>query len=232
MDNKRIEAWLKRFNKRISHALSYSFPTRKIELQHQAAEELNRYLELLDKKRRKLRDENDSDAANLFLGLMCYAESVITLLNMWMAIRTDEPTLAWENLVDSQSSVRAAMRAHEICHHHLGGFVDHLLVVERIVFPDQQFVSPSFVVSKSSCSICDDDMYKCNHIPGFAYNGEFCVERVENISAADHVALVDHPEDKKRRITTIPKDDYHVDTFTLERVDADLEPNVAQMRIM
>ena len=235
MEKTELERRLTEFNGRIDEAFRFSFPVRDPDLQQRAADDLAKYLETLEAEREKLRDQNDSYAANIFLGLCCYARSVIRLLHMWIAIRNDAPNEGWEALINAQTSACAAMRAHEMCSHHMRSYANHLDLLEHVIFPSQQFVSASFVLKSSKCSLCGSRFHECDHIAGFPYNGEFCSEIIDEVGAIDHVALVDHPYDKRCRTTSYSENGYNVDTFTLRRTkreDGDESNNKFEALIM
>jgi len=223
MEKNKLEEWITDFNREIDAAYRYSFPVRDPELQAEAADALESYLSLLDSERLRLRAEEDSDRANLFLGLCCYARSVIQLLKMWLAIRNDDANEAWGLLVGAQESACAAMRAHRRCAAHMVDYSRHLDMLQHVLFPPQQFVSASFVLRTSECSLCTAPFHECDHIAGLPYDGEFCVEIIREVSAVDHVALVDSPHDKRCRVTSFSDGGFDVDSFTLRRTPREKE---------
>jgi hypothetical protein len=153
---------------------------------------------------------------------------------MWQAIRADDPNDAWDALVGAQDSARAAMRAHRLCATHMNDYASYLDSLEHILFPPQQFVSSSLVVKNSDCSLCNAPYHECGHVAGLPYNGEFCVEIIRDVSAIDHVALVDFPDDKRCRTTSFSENGFDVDSFTLRRTprDADKDVRTAQAILM
>lgn len=234
MEKTTIEVWLAEFNAQIDAAFRFSFPVRDRELQKEAADRLNEYLSGLDTERMRLHTVQDSDAANMFLAMGCYARSVIQLLRMWLAIRNDDPNTAWDLLISAQDSACAAMRAHRFCAAHMDEYSRHLEMLEHILFPRPQFVSSSFVIKTSECSLCNAPFHKCDHIAGFPYNGVFCVEVVHEVSAIDHVALVDFPADKRCRTTSFSENGYDIDSFTMRRTphDEDKDSRTAKAIVM
>lgn len=218
MEKSRLEEWLTEFNKQIDNAFRFSFPVRDLILQQEAVNKLEDYHTKVDEERLKLRQKKDSDSANMFLGMSCYTQSVIHLLKMWIAIREDDPDYAWDMLIGAEQCASASMRAHQNCAAHLVTYPNYLETLEHILFPKQQFASSSFLINNSECSLCSAPFHECDHIAGFPYNGEFCVEIVNDIADIDHVALVDHPDDKCCRTYSIVEDGYEVDLFTLKRI--------------
>ena len=235
MEKNEVEEWLARFNKEINAAYRFSFPVRDKELQSEAAHSLDSFLKELESQRIDRRNaQDDVDGANLFLGLCCYARSMIHLLQMWIALRDDDANDAWDSLVGAQDSARAAMRAHQLCASNLSDYIAYLDSLEHILFPPQQFVSTAFTVRDSDCSLCNAPYHKCDHVAGLPYNGDFCVEVVRDAFGIDHVALVDFPDDKRCRTTSFSEGGYDVDSFTLRRTprDSDKDKRTAKAILM
>lgn len=217
MEKSEMEDWLNRFNIPISQAFRLSYPVRDKTLQEDAATSLESFLRELEVHRVASCTANDGDAANLFLGLCSYANSMIKVLRMWLALRADHANEAWDALVSAQHAARAAMRAHRLCAAQMTDYRNYLNSLEDILFPPQQFVSSSLIVKSSDCSLCKAPYHECGHIAGFPYNGQFCVEIIRQVAGIDHVALVDCPNDKRCRVTCFPDGGFDVDSFTLRR---------------
>ncbi len=215
------ELLLSEFNARINEAVKFSYPVRDGELQLKVANSLAQYLETLGSKLETVREGADPELSNFVLGLFNYMTSAIRLLHMWLAIRSDDPGEGWNALIDAQAFARKAMRAHDVLLNQLEEFNSYLLHLEETLFPPQQFVSMSFTVKKSKCSICNDAFHKCNHIAGRPYNGQFCTQVVTNAGPVEHTALVDHPYDKGCRLTSYSKDGFDVDTMTLVKTPSE-----------
>ena len=222
MTQKKLEKWLARFNRQINAAFRCSFAACDLAVQAEATTKLQQFARVLDAKRDRLSKEDD-ECANNFLGFHCYAESVINLLQMWTSVRNGDAHAGWDFLISAQDLARSAMRASELCSNCMDEYAHHLIALERIVFPRQQFVSSSIITKRSKCSLCDGPMHECDHIPGMAYNGTFCIEIVEEISGVDHLALVDDPEDKRCRLTQLPRDGYSIDSLTFERLEESVD---------
>jgi len=221
MEKTDVIEWLTRFNEEINAAYRFSFPVRDKALKSATADSLNSFLDELESQRIDRRDAQDADGANLFLGLCCYARSMIQLLQMWIALRDDDAIDAWDSLVGAQDSARAAMRAHQLCASKLNDYIAYLDSMEQILFPPQQFVSFSYAVRDTDCSLCNAPYHKCDHVAGLPYNGEFCVEVIRKVSTVDQAAVADLPVDKRCRTTSFSEIGYDVDSFTLRRTHRD-----------
>jgi len=86
----------------------------------------------------------------------------------------------------------------------------HRLVSEcEALFP--RIVGSSFGAEVLSyrCSICDQDLMTCEHIPGRVYCGALCVKVVEEIEELHEISLVKNPAQPEARVTKIGNMDVH-----------------------
>lgn len=215
------ELLLSEFNTNLNEVVKLSFPVRDRELQLEVANSSAEYLETLGARLEAVREGNAPDLSNFVLGLFNYMKAAIRLLHMWLAIRSDDPDEGWNALVDAQAFARQAMRAHDILLDQIEDFNRHLLHLEKTLFPPQQFVSMSFTVEESKCSICDDAFHECDHITGLPYNGQFCTQVVTKAGPMEHTAIVTHPFDKGCRLTSYSEDGFDVDTMTLVKTPSE-----------
>jgi hypothetical protein len=153
----------------------------------------------------------------------CSVKAHIAMLQMWLLLKSERPDEAWEHLIAAQSNARFAQRAHD-------SFSDHsnisyfLEAIERLVFPQQVFLSAGLIVGREVCSICQDDYHKCGHIVGRAYSGVFC-HRILMDSIADHVAIVQEPANKLCRMTH-----FNVEGGKRNRMTWRIEPNPTETK--
>ena len=117
---------------------------------------------------------------------------------MWLLLKEEKAENAWNELINAQDSLQAAVRAHR-GFSHLSEPLKRLAMVEKIVFPPQMFMSSGLLVRTQLCSVCRADYEDCDHVAGRPYMGEFCLIVVEDFEA-DHVAFVDIPADKRCRV--------------------------------
>lgn len=61
------------------------------------------------------------------------------------------------------------------------------------------YVSPGFMVEKTTCNICGQDTRACEHISGMIYSSKVCGEIPRGI-IGDHTLITDHPDDPRCRI--------------------------------
>ena len=118
---------------------------------------------------------------------------------MWLQLKEGKPDDAWKSLVIAQMATRDAIRAHR-GFTHLEARAVRLVNIERVVFPEQVFLSAGLIVQRQECSICGADYEDCPHLVGTPYLGEICRCLLQDIQA-DHVAIVKEPANKQCRIT-------------------------------
>jgi len=161
-------------------------------------------LELLkidaSQKKREAIIKKDNDLSNGFASFEFVIDSTIFEYKMWLALKEQKYDEAWDFLVDAQDSSTTSMQAH-IVNGHLEKYLNRLLLIEKLIFPPQLFFSDRMIISKSSCTICNQDMNDCEHIKGKFYMGEQCCERVEKIESLDGIDIVKDPANKKCRMT-------------------------------
>ncbi|MGI2107108.1 YecA family protein [Shewanella frigidimarina] len=108
----------------------------------------------------------------------------------------------------------------------LVGFLEVQLKAFESVYPYQLFSSAGIIFEGCNCSICGEDVdsFECCHIQGELYDGEIAIGIVQNIKEFDHLALVEHPEDKR---CVVGADDNHPNMLVLR----DLGQYVLQGRL-
>ena len=169
------------------------------ELQRGACGRLEDKVAEILKEKHSAVQRQDEDYANCLLGCECTARAVLAELRMWMLLKEEQPDDAWTELVNAQSLVLGAMRAHR-GFSHLAPLIERLDVIERVIFPQQVFVSAGLTVRKQNCSVCGEEYGDCEHLAGMPYMGRFC-SIVAGDFEANHVAIVDRPADKRCRVT-------------------------------
>jgi hypothetical protein len=143
--------------------------------------------------------EGNEVNANLFLGMECLLKALHAELEMWLMLKRQEPELAWDHLITAQTATCHALRAAP-GFSSLESHATRLDAIEKVVFPPQVFVSAGLIVSKAICTICGTDYEECPHLVGLPYWGEFCFRKLTDV-AADHVAIVADPANKRCRMT-------------------------------
>jgi len=183
-----------------NRALYHAYYTCGIELQ----QENIRALDSLYSRLIILRDEaisrTNEPRANAALRAMLITSGAKNFLEMWVRLKEDDPTEAWLKLVAAQEAFTVAQR---ICFDPLtDNLAQHLLSVQDILFPPQIFASSGYTYSKALCTICNVTYGECEHICGRLYMGKICQREIIEANLTE-VSVVEHPNDKRCRITRI-----------------------------
>ncbi|MHB8847031.1 MAG: hypothetical protein ACYC43_01160 [Burkholderiales bacterium] len=196
--NNPLPAFISSFNEQIKEAEVFLSIARDSAFQQQAIEKLLALLtSIATEKDIAIRGGNE-DYANLLLGCTCVTTALIAELNMWLSLKQDKPDAAWDELVTAQIALVDAVRSHPRFAH-LSEHNKKLEAIEELVFPPQVFISSGMIMSKQECSICGEEYGDCDHLVGKPYMGQFCYIIASNL-ALDHVAIVEHPADKRCRV--------------------------------
>lgn len=188
-------------------------------------------IQRLEKYRQEAIETRDEKRANAAFVHLNIAAALLHHIQIWLMLKSDRMEEAWDQLVEAQNSLQSAMRFDQ--DDDLCDWYNKLLVAEKLLFPPQQFVSSSHTFEYAECSICNEVYGECEHIAGRLYMGQVCARRVCNITAADHVALVDHPRDKGCRWTKVKHNGYMYCTLTLRQLEeADESRGHAEMCIL
>jgi hypothetical protein len=204
--NEKVRKFEIEFSETANDLQKFCFMTRAKELQTEACAQLETLKEKASKIKQEVISCRDEDAANAMLS---FEEMIIALLcelRMWIALKNDDTDSAWNFLVSAQYAARTAMQAHSVANH-LNGYVNHLYVLEQVLFPPLAFFSPGLIIEQSKCSICGQEYGECEHIVGRAYMGEICTRIIEKIKEIKEVSIVSEPANKRAKITRITDED-------------------------
>lgn len=193
-----LTGFITSFNERVKEIEVFLSIARASELQEAACKNLENLLEEISAEKIVAIKNEREDYANLLLGCECVAHALTAELRMWLLLKEEKPDAAWDQLVDAQMSSVSAARAHD-GFRHLEQHYRKLLAVEHLVFPPQVFVSSGLIVRHQECSICGEEYGECQHLIGKPYMGKFCHIIARDLEL-DHVAIVEHPADKRCRI--------------------------------
>jgi len=192
-----IPEFVQRFNQVIEDCEHLCSIARDSDLQRDASGKLEREIaEVIEEKNHAIKDGNEN-YANCLLGCEYAARAILAELRMWLLLKREEPEAAWDQLINAQHALCAAMRAH-VGFSHLVEPLKRLSIIEDVVFPPQIFSSAGLIAGALRCSVCGEDYEECPHLAGKPYMGRFCAMIAENIEL-DHVAIVDRPADKRCR---------------------------------
>lgn len=200
--NQKVQKFEIEFSETANDLQKFCFITRAKELQLEACAKLDALREKASKIKAEVVRYRDEDAANAMLSFEEMITSLFSELRMWIALKDDNADSAWNYLVSAQYAARVAMQAHSVASH-LNGYVNHLYVLEQVLFPPLAFFSPEMVIEQSKCSICGQEYGECEHIVGKAYMGEICTRIIEQIKEIKEVSLVTEPANKRARIVRL-----------------------------
>jgi hypothetical protein len=141
------------FNASVEGKAHLSYIVRDSDLQRNALVELSALAAKVEDWKKRAISEQDENSANLFLGCECVIEALQAELSMWLRLKEGQPDDAWNSLVVAQMATRDAIRAHR-GFSHLQARAIRLVNIERVVFPDQVFLSAGLIVHRQECSIC------------------------------------------------------------------------------
>jgi hypothetical protein len=220
--NNDVELFLKDFNKLMEKCCRFCCMSIGREFQLKAINELME----LEQKTTSLKNDmikiEDEDSANLLLGVEFAIIALIREFKMWTALKDDDPNTAWDMLIDAQQTARISIGLHKrIEDLNLINYINRLYLLEKLLFPPQSFTSVSYIFENSECSICGKEYGECEHIKGKAYMGKMCQQIIKNIRSFDHIAMVEHPEDKHCRLTGHNNNGVIRDWMTYRVIDAE-----------
>jgi len=179
----------------------FCFAARAREYQVEAIEQLEKLKIKTTDLKAKMIAAQEEDSANQLLSIEEMINALAHELKMWVAFKDDDPHTAWTELVEAQSSVRWAMKAHQIADH-LAPYVEYLYALEKLLFPPQIFMSAGAIVKRSTCSICGMEYGDCEHVAGRAYMGQICARVIEEADLQE-TSVVPEPANKHCRILAI-----------------------------
>lgn len=199
--NERVRSFEAEFRDAFAESYKVCFMSRAKELQIDASNKLKDFNQCAHALKEEIIALGDEDTANAMLSFEEATKAVINELNMWVALKDDNISLAWDCLVSSQVSAQLALKVHKVGNY-LTSYIEHLHVLEHTLFPPQKFFSMRMLIKESTCSICGQEYRDCDHIKGQAYMGEICSQIVMEAEALDGL-LVDNPADKHCRVISI-----------------------------
>lgn len=214
-----VDEFLLEFNETVDDCRRYCLITRSKELQKQACAKLDELQTLTTATKTMAQKQNLEDEANALLSCQCAIEALKAELQMWIALKDDDPNRAWDLMIMAQVAACAAIRAHPIASH-LESFVRRLQHLELCLFPRQTYMSAGVIIKRSECTLCRVEYEDCPHIAGKAYMGEFCVIQHMELKTLKEVSIVDDPENKRCRVQLVD----NVDVMTLLRRVSDEKP--------
>ena len=205
---------IEHFNKSIQEAENFRRLARSSKLQIERCLTLDGLLNGATRIKHEAARRGEEDHANFLLGFECVIGGIRAELMMGILLKRDMPNEAWTRLVAAQMAYLDATRAHR-GFAHCEQRLRELEQIEGYIFPPQAFMSAGFVSERLDCSICGERYSKCQHLRGKPYMGEFC-EIIHRNPRGNHVAMVEHPADKRCRVVSIKTKDGHRDKLSCE----------------
>jgi hypothetical protein len=153
------------------------------------------------------------DLSNRLKGVEALAQSAISELDMYIYLKDNCMSDAWDALISAQMGIFWSMKAHPVFADGLESHAAKLEALEKVLFPSQVFCSAGFTVHSTECSICKKDYKECDHIKGRIYNGEFC-GRIITKCTANEVSIVEELADKRCRVQSFGDGATMRDTLT------------------
>ena len=213
---KPVEQILCHCKEKISDVSKYLYMTRAIEFQEAAISQLDELEIECDKLRNKAIEQEQEDSANALLSILHIARMFKNEFRMWVDLKKDKTSEAWEDLIKSQMDCHNAVLSHEVGKQ-VEKRADYLDFLEKILFPPLQFASVGFITKKTRCSICGFNYEECTHIKGKPYMGNLCAEIIEEAELQE-VSLVDEPANKMCRILAFEEKGIKRDVLTWREV--------------
>ena len=221
--NKEVESFLKEFIEVIRECERFCFMSRGKEFQQEAVKKLTTFKQKVTSLKEQMIKVKDEDSANTMLSLENLIDAMINELEMWIALKEDDPNKAWDFLISAQSAVRASAQSHSIAINlNAEGYANKLHLLEKLLFPPQMFFSPGFVIEKAECSICGKEYGECEHVVGKAFMGKMCYRKIRKIKEIKEVSIVEEPANKGARMLQFTNDDGVTrDFMTWRRIEKD-----------
>lgn len=202
------------FNDLIKDSQRKTFMTVGLEIQKEEIKVLRNYQDDLNKLKKEFVSRNLENEANLVFCIENTALSIEHELEMLINIKEDDMASAWGHLVNAQVTIAAVIRNHPFNGDSLDGYVRKLAAYEQLLFPAIMFSSVGGFIKQSSCSICNEEYGKCDHLRGKVYMGEMCCQNITEMDL-EEVSMVENPANKHCRVLTIQVGGKTFDILTL-----------------
>lgn len=191
MMNDKVSVFLQDLNHTFALYDRFSFYTRGIEFQRYCIKKIEGSLNKSIALKEEMIRVQDEESANIMLSLEYFHEALINELKMVVLLKQDEMNKAWGSLVDAQYFLRGSLQANDIVlKFNADNYMNKLILIERIFFPSQTFMSTGIIVDSSKCSICDHEYGKCDHVVGRPYMGKICHRQIAKIRKMTEVSLI------------------------------------------
>ena len=221
-----------KYNTSLEEATNYVFFVRDINLQNGQIAKLKSFKENIKRFKAQAIERKNEQTTNIFFHFQCVLNSYISVLEMWASLKQNKNFDAWVKLIDAQEYLSIALRINIGKPFGVDGFREHLEHIEKAVFPRFSiFNSPAFIIKGGVCSICGQNLARCEHVEDKIYWGKVCKRIKAEVIETNHLAVVENPKDKRCIITEITADDnYYQDCFTWLKTEPVENPNSKEHR--
>lgn len=215
--DKKVEFLVEEFNEIMKKSTRFFYISVGKEFQQDTIKRLTVFKVKVNVAKTEMIEIKDEKSANALLSLKSIIEALISELEMWVALKEDNPHKAWNLLINAQSKVRTATQASNVVPN-LEKHAEKLHLLEKLLFPPQLYHSLCFVIESEKCSICGKEYGECDHIAGRAYMGKICYRKAVKIKDVKEVSIVKNPADKHARIFMIMVNGVARDALTWKAV--------------
>lgn len=165
--NKEVELFLKEFNEVIRECGKFCFTSRGKEFQQEAVKKLTRLKQKAISLKERMIKVKDENSANPMLSLENLIDAMINELEMWIALKEDDPNKAWDFLINAQSTVRRAAQAHSVAIDlNAEGYASKLHLLEKLLFPLKYFLALVLLLKRQSVQYVGRNMENVNILWG------------------------------------------------------------------
>jgi len=187
--------------KTLESKLNYLFITRdKTIFEEQLSSLIDLKSKITETKNEHISQQNENES-NKWLSIENICLSIIEGLHVFVKLKESDPDNAWNHLIAAQNHAHWSNNEYRLSGDIQRNCISHFNNIELVLFPSQTFMSASLVSERSECSICHKEFSECEHIRGEAYMGQACTEMCTKIREFHHAAIVDHPDDKRCRVS-------------------------------
>jgi hypothetical protein len=221
---------LKKYEEITQESLKYCCFVRDIAFQKQKIKELELFKKEIKSYKHHAVINKSERQANIFFHFQCCINSIISVLQMWISLKTNKFDIAWDYLIDAQEYVLIAFKADN---NHIGldNYLNHLYKIERAIFPEfPYFNSWGCIIQGGKCSVCGSDYGTCNHLEGLVYWGKYCTRINFKPIRLDHSSVVQNPKDRRCIIRYISTDKGEKRDYLTWKIKFDLFWNKAKSK--
>ena len=121
----------------------------------------------------------------------------------WQNIVNNDFSGSWTHLQNCLDYLRLVKKFQSNQDLNFEAFFENQLLELEKLYPYNIFFSTGITVELFECSICgkDIDSFECDHLKGELYRGKMACGIARNITQCDHIAMVNHPKDKRCVVT-------------------------------